>query len=265
MRTSPFPSPQTPELAFKEVDPEGQCTLETLAGAPNFNRWMFETIAPFCASPVLEVGSGIGNISSFLLDAGFAAHLSDLRPHYCRRLRSAFGTHPGCLGVHQLDLVAPDFEQTHAPLLGRFGTVFALNVVEHIADDVRALANCRRLLRPGGHLIVLVPAGAWLYNRLDRELGHYRRYSRHTLEQALVEAGGLDVLRSFCFNLAGTLGWFVSGTLLRNRTPSAALVKLYDRLVWLFQAVDRLTLNRLGLSVITVARASRSVSLGYVA
>jgi SAM-dependent methyltransferase len=250
--TSPF---APTDLAFEEIDLEGECTLETLAGAARFNRWMFETIAPYCTSPVLEVGSGIGNISSCLLDAGFTAHLSDVRPRYCRRLRSAFGTHPGCLGVHHLDLVHPDFEHAYAPLLGRFGTVFALNVIEHIAADRRAVANCRRLLRPGGNLIVLVPAWSWLYNRLDRELGHFRRYNRRTLEQVLAEAGSLDVVRTFSFNLAGTLGWFVSGTLLRNRTPPASLVNLYDRLVWLFRVIDRLTGQRAGLSVITVARA----------
>jgi SAM-dependent methyltransferase len=203
--------------------------------------------------PVLEIGSGIGNISAFLLAGGCEAWLSDLRPHYCRKLRERFGGHSSCKGVLELDLVRPGFERAYGHLRARFGTVFALNVVEHIADDHRAIANCHLLLRPGGRLIVLVPAYRFLYNRFDRELGHYRRYTRATLRR-LLQANGLDILGAHYFNLAGVLGWFVSGTLLKNHTLPAGQVALYNRLVWLFRILDRLMLRRLGLSVLAVGR-----------
>jgi SAM-dependent methyltransferase len=242
-------------FAGKEIDPEGESTLEALAVVPNFNRWMFETIRPYCTGPVLEVGSGIGNLSAFLLDGGHETHLSDLRPRYCQRLREAFSRHPGCRGVYQLDLVHPEFGRAYSPLLARFGTVLALNVVEHIADDRGAISNCRRLLRPGGHLIILVPAYQFLYNRFDRELGHYRRYTRAALRR-LFAVNDLEVVRSFYFNLAGTLGWFVSGGLQKNRVIPRRQVALYNRLVWLFRILDRLTWRRLGLSVVAVGRTS---------
>jgi 2-polyprenyl-3-methyl-5-hydroxy-6-metoxy-1,4-benzoquinol methylase len=242
-------------FTFKDVDHEGEQVLDAMSLAPRFNRWMFQTIRPYCASPVLEVGSGIGNISEYLLRAGLEAHLSDVRPHYCARLRDAFGRRSNCNGVSQLDLVHPDFACAHAAMLGKFATVFALNVVEHIADDHQAIANCRKLLRPGGQLIVLVPAYRFLYNRIDRELCHYRRYTRRTLN-ALFHANHLDVVDSFYFNLAGALGWFVSGSLLRAQAPSPPLVRLYNRLVRLFRLVDRLTLRRFGLSVVAVGRAA---------
>lgn len=256
-------SPQTlPELApvAADMDPEGEATLEAMAGAPRFNRWMFETCRPYLSGPVLEVGSGIGNISSLLLNAGYETTLSDLRPHYCHKLRATLGRHGHCRGVHQFDLVQPDFDRANRPLLGRFGTVIALNVVEHIADDRGAVANCAKLLRPGGRLIILVPAYPLLYNRFDRELGHYRRYTRTTLNQ-LFTANHLDVMRSFYFNLAGTLGWFVSGSLMRNRVLPKGQVALYNRLVWLFRVVDRLTFRRLGLSVITVGQISEAARI----
>ena len=59
--------------------------------------------------------------------AGLDAHLSDIRPRYCARLRATFGQHSNCHGVSQLDLIHPDFDRAHATLLGRFRTVFALN------------------------------------------------------------------------------------------------------------------------------------------
>jgi SAM-dependent methyltransferase len=245
---------QAAGFAYKEVDPEGEETLEALAQAPNFNRWMFETIRPYLAGEVLEVGSGIGNLSARLLEAGFPSHLSDVRPRYCQMLREAFGRHPCCRAVAQLDLVHPEFDGAYGSLLGQFGAVFALNVVEHIAAEHQAVVNCRKLLRPGGNLILLVPAYELLYNRFDRELCHYRRYTRATLER-LVAVNGLEAVRSFYFNLGGTLGWFVSGRLLGHATPSRRLLGVYDRLVPLFRLLDRLTGRRFGLSVISVGRA----------
>jgi len=99
-----------------------------------------------------------------------------------------------------------------------------------------------------------------IYNRFDRELGHYRRYTRTTLNH-LFTANHLDVRRSFYFNLAGTLGWFVSGSLMRNRVLPKGQVSLYNRLVWLFRIVDRLTFRRLGLSVVTVGQASEAARI----
>jgi SAM-dependent methyltransferase len=242
-----------PAVPGEDHDPEGEATLEALSQAPAFNRWMYQTIRPYLASPVLEIGSGIGNLSRFLLNDGLNLTLSDLRPGYCRRLCQTLASHPHCDGVVQLDLVHPAFTRAYADLLGTFQTVFALNVVEHVADDVRAVANCRRLLRPGGRLILLVPAFNILFNRLDRALGHYRRYTRPRLK-ALYQANGMPVERSFYFNAAAMPGWFLSGALLRQRQLPAWQVRVYNALVPAFRLLDRLLCRSVGLSVIAVGQ-----------
>ena len=55
------------EFAFKPVDPEGEDTLHTIALANRFNQWMYSSIKPFCTGDILEIGSGLGNISDFFL------------------------------------------------------------------------------------------------------------------------------------------------------------------------------------------------------
>jgi SAM-dependent methyltransferase len=204
---------------FPKTDPAGLETLELFEQAPRFNRWLYDTIAPYCGGHLLEIGSGIGNISRLLLQQKGPVTLSDLRMEYCNRLRILFADRPNLSAVVQLDLSLPGFEQVYSDLLHRFDTVIALNVIEHIENDGLAINNCRKLLRQNGQLIVLVPAYMGLYNSLDRELGHFRRYSGNTLKK-LLEAQGLSVTHTQYFNFAGIGGWWFSGSLLKkNSSP----------------------------------------------
>jgi hypothetical protein len=64
---------------FKEHDAEGLETLKAIKDADAFNNWMYSQIAPFVESPVLEIGSGIGNISKFCLADGHSLTMTDIR------------------------------------------------------------------------------------------------------------------------------------------------------------------------------------------
>jgi SAM-dependent methyltransferase len=235
------------EFTFKEVDEEGAETLDVISSAERFNRWMFETIEPFCTGRILEIGSGIGNISAFFAEAGANITLSDIRENYCSTLESKFKL----LEIVKLDLVHPDFSRIYQTELEKFDTVFALNVVEHIHDDQRAIINAAKLLRPGGRLIILVPAYQALYNRFDKELEHYRRYSRHALNN-LLETAGLRVQSSQHFNFMGIFGWFISGRMQRNKTIPGWQMAVYNRLTPLFKMIDKIVMHKAGLSVISV-------------
>jgi SAM-dependent methyltransferase len=234
------------------TDPSGWKTLELFAEAPAFNKWLFDQISPFCKGAVLEAGSGIGNISGLLLDHHFKLTLSDMRAEYCRLLKHKFGASPDLQAVHQLDLALPDFESRYPDLLNRFDTVVALNVVEHIKEDALAVRNAAKLLRNEGNLIVLVPSGRYLYNRFDRELGHYRRYSGKAVSRLLTNAG-LQVFYSGYFNSAGIAGWWFSGSVLKKKIIPGSQLKIFDRLVPAFRILDQCTKKIAGLSVISVA------------
>lgn len=67
----------------------------------------------------------------------------------------------------------------------RYDIVCALDVIEHLEDDREAVRWMSGLLRPGGLLVLTVPAYAWLYSDHDRALGHFRRYTRPRLVATL--------------------------------------------------------------------------------
>jgi SAM-dependent methyltransferase len=80
-----------------------------------------------------------------------------------------------------------------------FDAVLASDVLEHIEDDHDAMSEIARVLRPGGVVIVTVPAHQWLFSRHDAALHHCRRYSKARLRR-LVQGGGLRVRRLSYWN-----------------------------------------------------------------
>ena len=238
---------------LKEIDMEGMETLNVIANADKFNKWMYDTIAPACSGNILEIGSGIGNISSYFLQNGSNITLSDLRENYLNILRDKFKNYQNLKGVITLDLVDNDFENKYKHLIGTFDTVYALNVVEHIEDDKLAIANCRKLLRENGSLVILVPAYQFLYNRFDKELEHFRRYTSNKLNKLFAD-NNFKITKTQYFNFAGIFGWFLSGKLLNKKTIPGDQMKLYNMLVPIFKIADKIMLRKAGLSVITFGR-----------
>ncbi len=239
----------TKSFKFKELDEEGMGTLEAISAAPNFNRWMYETISKNFEGNVLEIGSGIGNISSEFIKDGRNIFLTDIRQNYCNYLRREFGKNEHVLGIGEMDIVHPEFDTIFADKLGTFDGIFALNVVEHIKEDQLAIINCKKLLKPGGRMVILVPAYQMLYNQFDVALEHYKRYNRKELK-ALFDGADMKITRSQYFNFAGILGWVVSGSILKKEVIPTGQMKLYNALVPIFRIVDKVLGNNIGLSVI---------------
>ena len=235
---------------FEEIDPEGFQVLEVISEAVQFNRWLYDTIAPFCTGKILEIGSGLGNISKYFIENNKHIVLSDIRTNYCQFLETQFHLNEHNL-IKNLDLVDPAINEKFGDRFDSFDTVFALNVVEHIENDELAIENCLKFLKPGGTLIVLVPAYQFLYNSFDKVLGHYRRYTKSHLKRSFLKKG-LLIRSAKYFNASGMIGWFVSGMIQKNKTIPRSQMHLYNRLVPLFKIIDKCLLNQTGLSVIVI-------------
>jgi len=243
----------TQQFDYKELDSEGLENLDVISEAVNFNRWMYDQIKDHCHGKILEIGSGIGNISGFFIADNKNIWVSDLRQNYRDALTEKFNGKKNLGGVLDLDIVRPDFDQACKHLFESFDTIFALNVVEHIEQDNLAIHNCKKLLKKGGKLIILVPAFQSLYNGFDKELYHYRRYTKHTLNK-LFKENHFHLVESRYFNALGILGWYVSGKLQRNKTIPKGQMKLYNLIIPISKMLDAVMLKKVGLSVITVGQ-----------
>lgn len=239
------------------TDNTGNKILEVIADANRFNGWMYETIRPFLRGNILEIGSGIGNISSFFLADKITITLSDTDAFYIEKLKSQFISSPALKRILMIDLQHPSFEANYSQLKEQYDAIFLLNVLEHIEDDNAAIKNCNFLLKPGGSLLILTPAYSFLYSSLDKALGHYRRYTNSCLN-TLLQKNKLVIKNSFYFNALGIPAWFY-GKILKLKTIPSTKMRLYNKMVPLARLIDKIIFRKAGLSVISIGEKTNSM------
>ena len=202
--------------------------LEILADAENYNtalaNFVREEATP--CDRALDFGAGIGSFSR------------RLKPHVKELVCLEPDAHlNGVLRESGMNAVSSSSEISD----GTIDYVFTLNVLEHIEDDVTALKDIHRMLKPGGRLTVYVPALQYLYTGMDRCVGHWRRYSKNELIEK-VRAAGFEIKQTRYADSLGVLATLVFKVINDGSgTPSKKSVDLYDR--WAFPIshfIDRL-------------------------
>ena len=230
-------------------DPVGLHTLEVIAKADRFNKWMYDQFRDQLKGEILEIGSGIGNISQLVIEEGRFITLSDYNDEYCESLRKKFAQQTNVREVIRIDLLDPDFDNKYAIYKEKFDSIFLLNVIEHIEDDLIAVKNCDSLLKAGGHLILLAPAYPWLYCTFDKQLGHHRRYSLKALKD-LLKKSAFSILKGDYFNFTGIAGWFLFGRIMNKKMLGSGEMSAFNKIVPLAKAVDKILGRSTGLSII---------------
>ncbi len=222
---------------------------ERMTRAANYFAWQARLVAPELGRRVVEVGCGIGNFTGALLDREMVVAL-DVEPTCIERLKERYHGRPN---LHAL--VAEPGSGTFAGL-ARFhpDACVCLNVLEHIADDRGALCAMSSILAPGGAVVLLAPACQSLYGPIDRNLGHFRRYSRRSLA-ALAAAAGLHIEKLHYVNAIGLFGWWVNAHVFRREAQSARQIEIFDRWVVPWQSrVEAIAPPPFGQSLFAVLR-----------
>ena len=148
-----------------------------MAGASGYNGWLLERARPFLGEHVLDAGAGIGTFTSLLVAEGRAVVAPETDP-----VRGAAAK--PLRGQRRRRRGGRDERRPGQPLrLGRL-----LQRARAHPDHVAALERFRAVLRPGGSLLLLVPAHPALYGEIDRIVGHERRYTVNGLRRLLEQA-----------------------------------------------------------------------------
>lgn len=148
-----------------------------MRSAPRYADTIYAHTKAACVNPnrpILEFGAGDGAFVERFLRDGTTVECVELDPHNQSILRE-FGVRV----VDSLNEIAT----------AQYEFVYAINVLEHVAELDHQLAELNRVLRPDGHLFVFVPAFKILWTSLDDEVGHFQRFTLASLKDSLKRAG----------------------------------------------------------------------------
>jgi SAM-dependent methyltransferase len=217
--------------------------LEVMSAAENYNRFLLETVRRYAPARgrILDFGAGNGEFAVPLSKRGL--DVTALEPDALLRSKIAEQGVRAVAGSEEL----PD---------GAFDYIYTLNVLEHIEDDLGALEALHSKLRPGGRLLVYVPAFPILYTSMDAKVGHVRRYTRRTLTTAVAGAGfaieevrhvdSLGFLAALLFKAIGS----------KDGTINVRALRLYDRVAFPVSRLIDLAAERwIGKNLLLVAKA----------
>jgi len=218
----------------------GRENLEAMRHARNYNRFLIDLIerhAP--AGTTLDFGAGAGTFAIPMSQAGHRVVCVEPDDELRRVLVEA--------GLEAFADIA-DIEP------GSADYIYTLNVLEHIEDDRSMVELLSTRLKPGGVLLIYVPAFEVLYSAMDELVGHFRRYRRGALRD-LVRRAGLVVERAAYVDSLGFVASLVYRAFGSSGTISAASVRAYDRLAFPLSRMGDFFCSALfGKNVVIVAR-----------
>ena len=222
--------------------------LEGLATAVNHRRWFVELAVPYLGDDPIEIGSGLGDYALEWADRMPRFTATEADPERLVRLKDRMREHPA---VAVREILLPTEEK------GSYSAAVSYNVLEHIEDHVGALRSMASLVRPGGAIVLIVPAFMFAMSPVDIATGHVRRYTKKTMRAALTEAG-LEIEKIHYANALGLIGYYIATSIFKLAPKEGAMVKLYDKLVLpVTKAAEKIVRPPFGQSVFAVARVPR--------
>jgi SAM-dependent methyltransferase len=194
---------------------------------------------------ILEAGCGTGSLFKFLLEEKFEVTGAD----YSEKLLDTARKKNLPIKLFQADLTN---ENSWKKYECSFDSVVSSEVLEHIDDDLKALQIMYSVLKPNGTLVLDTPAFNFLYSPLDKKIGHYRRYTKKTLQEVL-EKAGFEVEEIRYWNLIGFFGWLISFKLLKKNFSTIDRSWIGNLLGAWLKLESKITMP-LGLTVLVKAR-----------
>lgn len=221
--------------------------LDLFALATNWKDYIKHEISSYIAGDVLEVGAGIGG-TTVALHEGTARRWICLEPDRTLALRLKTRLLQ-CATVPKTNVIVGSLRTfTDRP---SFDCILYIDVLEHIKDDCSEIAAAARLVRHGGHVVILAPAHQWLFSEFDKSVGHLRRYDRARLK-SMMPSGWIEKKLRYIDSI-GVLLSLANVLALRQSMPTQSQINHWDRVcVPASRVVDRLCRGTIGKSVLTV-------------
>ena len=230
-------------LDTRATEDDSVVTRQALGRAPRFRRWLLERFSLHIGPSVLEINAGPGHTTSMLLDRTRLV-VTDSDPVHVETLRRRFGH------LENLEVTLADFE-VESPYIVQVDTALVFDGLQRAVEPKDLLTRIAAFVRPGGTILIQVPADKGLYGRTDEAAGHVRRFDAHGVEE-LIRASGLEIVSIEPFNRLGVTAWRLHHAIGPSRI-TAGEARAFDFFVPIAKRIDALGQGP-GLSILAVAR-----------
>ena len=216
-------------------------TRQSLLSASRTAGWTLDPLRPFLGDEVLEIGAGPGHLTSQLLNRKRLVSTDPDRTNV-ETLRRRYGH------MENFSVVEEHVDGTDP---ARFDSVVLFDALQRAEEPRQVLEAAIARLKPGGHLLLRVPAGKELFGPADVAAGHVNRFEKDDVEKLIREVGLVPVVIQET-NRVGAMAWKVHHSLGRAELTSGE-VSLFDAFVPVWRFLERVLRGR-GLSIVAAAR-----------
>ena len=211
---------QYPEIALERFDKSNL-----------FIKYIIFKIRRFLKDDVLEVGAGCGSFTKAYMKHFQSITLTDMDNNSFNLLKKNFINEKK---INVINSPTKDIDK-------KFNTILYFNVLEHVEEDKLEIKTALEKLNNGGYLIILVPAHQKIYSKLDKAVGHYKRYDIDFFKKNRFENS--KIIKLHFLDFLGYLLYYLNKIFFKEETyPSSIKIFIWDKIFTPFTiAVDFLT------------------------
>ena len=214
--------------------------LDYFDKAINFRKYQFDLLKDFIKGYVAEIGPGNGSFLDYYNKLAYKIDLYEPSNNFLNNLEKK--------QTPKINIINNYFSKK----IETYDTILYLDVLEHIDNDINEIDIAFNSLKPGGALIFNVPAFQHLFSQFDKDVNHFRRYSKTDLKFKL-QKFKFSKISSFYYDSLGYFLSLASQLFTKNYLNNFdTKIKVWDKLIPVSKILDKIVFNKFGKSLILI-------------
>ena len=219
-----------------------EIALERFDKANLWIKYIILHIKKFLKDDLLEVGAGCGSFTKSYMKKFKSITVTDMDSNSFNLLKENFENEKN------IDVIKASIKDINK----KFNTIIYFNVLEHVKEDILEIDTALKKLNSGGYLIILVPAHQKIYSKLDKAVGHYKRYEMDFFKKNRFQ--NTKIVKLLFLDFFGYLLYYLNKIFFKEETyPSNLKIFIWDKIFTPFtMIIDYITRYKYGKNILCI-------------